>query len=107
MLYWGVWGCKKMLFTIIALICDVIKIGLLFMVYKDVALYFPLPILNSAQFFGTMFLIEGFKIYFDRNYTNLETYKKLTDKARFAYCINKTIAMVVLFLFYQIVRLFV
>lgn len=96
-----------LLFPITALICDIIRIGLLFVIYKDVALYFPLPTLNLPQFFGIVWLIEGFKIHFDRNYTNLETYKKLTDKARFAYCINSTIAMVVLFLFYQIVRLFV
>lgn len=88
------------------LLLDVIKILLIFFIYKDVANYLPIPQLNMAQFFGVAILLECIVVYFLRNYADLEAFRALSKDEQMAHFISKASAIVLMFLLYQVVKLF-
>lgn len=95
----------KLIYPASLMIIAFIEILLIFFIYKDVANYFPIPQLNMAQFFGVVILLECIFYYF-KGVIFIKKLSEIDDREQIGMSIVKFIAIVILFLLYQVVKLF-
>lgn len=91
---------------LLLLLCMFAQIGIIWLVYKDVSTYTPLPYLSLAQFTGVCLFVFMLQGMFGNHHAELHYAGLLSMQERMGMWINKVIAISVFGIIYFVVKSF-